>query len=69
MFYAVEMATGNLTEPPFVSTGTGGLLSVFQLQTLLFGVLIIVFLTLEPRGLFGLWHRVRTYFTTWPFSY
>ena len=54
---------------PFVSTGTGGLLSVFQLQTLLFGVLIIVFLTLEPRGLFGLWQRVRTYFTTWPFSY
>ena len=54
---------------PFISTGTGGLLSVFQLQTLLFGVLIIVFLTLEPRGLFGLWHRVRTYFTTWPFSY
>lgn len=54
---------------PFVSNGTGGLLSVFQLQTLLFGVLIILFLTLEPRGLFGLWQRVRTYFTTWPFSY
>ena len=54
---------------PFVSTGSGGLVSVFQLQTILFGVLIIVFLTLEPRGLFGLWHRVRTYFKTWPFSY
>ena len=23
----------------------------------------------RARGLFGLWHRVRTYFTTWPFSY
>lgn len=54
---------------PFVAVGGGGLLSVFQLQTLVFGVLMIVFLALEPRGLFGLWHRVRTYFTTWPFRY
>jgi branched-chain amino acid transport system permease protein len=64
--HLLELAAPSL---PFVSSGTGGLLSVFQLQTLLFGVLIIVFLTLEPRGLFGLWHRVRTYFKTWPFSY
>jgi len=58
---------------PFISTsgagGGDGIITVFQLQTLLFGVLIIVFLTLEPRGLFGLWHRVRTYFKAWPFSY
>ncbi|MEI2766748.1 MAG: branched-chain amino acid ABC transporter permease [Dermatophilaceae bacterium] len=54
---------------PFVATGSGGLLTVFQLQTLVFGVLIVVFLTVEPRGLFGLWHRVRAYASTWPFSY
>ncbi len=54
---------------PFVSTGTGGLLTVFQLQTLVFGALIVLFLTVEPRGLFGLWHRIRLYVTTWPFSY
>lgn len=54
---------------PFVSTGSGGLINVFQLQSILFGVLIVVFLILEPRGLFGLWHRVRTYFKAWPFSY
>ena len=55
---------------PFIASGgQSGLLSVFQLQTVLFGAMIILFLTLEPRGLFGLWHRVRTYFATWPFRY
>lgn len=55
---------------PFLGAeGQAGLLTVFQFQTILFGALIIVFLTLEPRGLFGLWHRARTYFTTWPFRY
>ena len=34
-----------------------------------FGVLIILFITLEPRGLYGLWVRVRNYFMAWPFSY
>ena len=55
---------------PFVSgSGQGGFLNVFQLQTILFGALIVFFLTVEPRGLFGLWYRVRTYFKAWPFSY
>lgn len=55
---------------PFVTgSGGGGLINIFQLETLLFGALIILFLTLEPRGLFGLWYRVRMYFKTWPFSY
>lgn len=54
---------------PFISTGSGGLINVFQLQSILFGALIVAFMILEPRGLFGLWHRIRTYFTTWPFSY
>lgn len=55
---------------PFIGgAGGGGVLTVFQLETLLFGALIILFLTLEPRGLFGLWYRVRTYFKAWPFSY
>jgi branched-chain amino acid transport system permease protein len=55
---------------PFIGgAGGGNLLTIFQLETILFGALIIVFLTLEPRGLFGLWYRVRTYFKAWPFSY
>lgn len=54
---------------PWISTSSGGLINVFQLKTILFGVLIILFITLEPRGLFGLWLRVRNYFKAWPFSY
>jgi len=55
----------------FVSTTVGGtgLLNVFQLQRLLFGAMIILFLVVEPRGLFGVWIRVRNYFKAWPFSY
>jgi branched-chain amino acid transport system permease protein len=45
------------------------LLTVFQLEIILFGGFIIAFLVLEPRGLFGLWLRVRNYFKAWPFSY
>jgi branched-chain amino acid transport system permease protein len=39
------------------------------LEGLLYGVLIVVFLILEPRGLFGLWVRIRNYWKAWPFSY
>ena len=55
---------------PFVtSESTGGFLTTFQLQTILYGVLIVVFLIAEPRGLFGLWVRARNYWRAWPFSY
>jgi branched-chain amino acid transport system permease protein len=55
---------------PFVTTqSTGGFLTTFQLQTIIYGVLIVVFLIAEPRGLFGIWVRVRNYWRVWPFSY
>ena len=49
--------------------GDGSLLNVFELQSIIFGLLIILFLILEPRGLYGLWLRLRNYFKGWPFSY
>lgn len=63
----VNSLTGFLPIDPGV--GQGGLLNVFELQSIIFGVLIILFLILEPRGLYGLWLRVRNYFKAWPFSY
>ncbi|MDE0545718.1 branched-chain amino acid ABC transporter permease [Microbacterium sp. C7(2022)] len=54
---------------PWLTVSGGGVLNVFQLQTIVFGVLIILFITLEPRGLYGIWIRVRNYFKAWPFSY
>jgi len=56
---------------PFVSaqaTG-GGLITAQQLEAILYGLLIIVFLIFEPRGLYGVWIRVRNYWKGWPFSY
>jgi branched-chain amino acid transport system permease protein len=44
-------------------------ITVFSLNQALFGLLIIGFLVLEPRGLAALWLRVKAYFRAWPFSY
>jgi branched-chain amino acid transport system permease protein len=56
---------------PGVSSGVGGdgFISVFALNQAVFGVLIVLFLVFEPRGLAGIWLRIKAYFTTWPFSY
>jgi branched-chain amino acid transport system permease protein len=52
---------------PLVS-GRDPVLSVASLNNIIYGVLIIGFLLLEPRGLTAVWFRVKTWFKTWPFS-
>lgn len=47
----------------------GWTLSVFDWNIVLFGLLIVVFLIVEPLGLFGIWVRTRNYWKRWPFSY
>lgn len=55
---------------PFITAdSSGGFLTTFQLQTMIYGGLIVLFLIVEPRGAFGLWLRIRNYFRSWPFSY
>ncbi len=56
---------------PGVSTGSGdsGFISVFSLNQAIFGLLIVLFLVFEPRGLAAVWLRVKAYFKAWPFSY
>lgn len=55
---------------PFISTNaTGGGITVVQVEAILYGLLIIGFLLFEPKGLFGIWIRVRNYWKAWPFSY
>jgi len=39
------------------------------LQVLAIGVVIMIFLLFEPRGLDRLWRRVKDYFGLWPFRY
>jgi branched-chain amino acid transport system permease protein len=43
--------------------------SITAVKLILFGVLIIVFLIVEPEGLNKLWRNIRDYFRVWPFSY
>src|SRR5262245_59697834 len=40
-----------------------------NLRLMLFGLLIIFFLIVEPEGLNRLWRNIRTYFRIWPFAY
>lgn len=63
----VEQFSGSI---PFVahSVGEGGL-SVFTLNQIIFGALIIFFLVFEPLGLAGIWRKIKVYFKAWPFSY
>ena len=54
---------------PFLSSSATEVPNIFQVEQMLYGLLIIVFLIFEPRGLFGLWIRIRNYWKAWPFSY
>lgn len=54
---------------PLVSTRPTDVPNDSHLQQVLYGLLIIGFLIFEPRGLFGIWHRIRSWWKTYPFSY
>jgi branched-chain amino acid transport system permease protein len=56
---------------PGVATSAGdeGFISVFSLNQAIFGLLIVLFLIFEPRGLAAIWLRMKAYFKAWPFSY
>src|SRR5574341_760698 len=47
--------------PAFIGT------QIFSLQFAVLGIVILLFLVLEPKGLVELWRRVRVYFDLWPF--
>lgn len=38
-------------------------------QAAAFGLVIVLFLLFEPRGLDRIWQRVKDYFRFWPFRY
>jgi len=61
----------------FAMEASGGLLFseaavrniIPNLRLILFGMLIIFFLVVEPEGLNRLWRNIRSYFRVWPFAY
>jgi branched-chain amino acid transport system permease protein len=42
---------------------------LFAVNYAAFGVVMILFLVLEPLGLVGIWRRVQSYFLLWPFKH
>jgi branched-chain amino acid transport system permease protein len=64
------ISTG-LNDFGFVNTQAGVApgLSIAQLNQVLYGLLIILFLIFEPLGLYGIWLRIRNYWKGWPFTY
>ena len=76
MFGSVLGALFVIALPPLITAaveavpglqGLGG--KVFEAQIGVFGLIMLLFLILEPRGLVGVWTRVRAYFQLWPFKY
>jgi branched-chain amino acid transport system permease protein len=61
--YAMEAFGGIFFDPQTV------LNLIPNLRLMLFGVLIIFFLIVEPDGLNRLWRNIRNYFRIWPFAY
>jgi len=43
--------------------------SVSLQESVLFSILVIGFLIIEPLGIFGIWLRIKRYFMAWPFRY
>jgi branched-chain amino acid transport system permease protein len=64
----IEEYSGSI---PGVESGATdeGFISVFTLNQAIFGLLIVLFLVFEPRGLAAMWLRAKAYFKAWPFSY
>ncbi|SNR32934.1 branched-chain amino acid transport system permease protein [Haloechinothrix alba] len=54
---------------PLLTTDPSASINIFIVEGVLYGALIIGFLLFEPRGLFGIWLRIRNYWKAWPFTY
>jgi branched-chain amino acid transport system permease protein len=63
--------------PELINAVSGPLVSAYPdlspriggLSVTVYGLIIIFFLLFEPLGLFGIWIRIKRYWTTWPYTY
>jgi branched-chain amino acid transport system permease protein len=42
---------------------------MFSIDHVIFGLIMILFLVVEPNGLVGIWIKIRNYFVLWPFKH
>jgi branched-chain amino acid transport system permease protein len=61
--YIIDILVDTLQVPARLTT------YMFAIKYASFGLVMIIFLVLEPAGLVGIWRRVRDYFILWPFRY
>ncbi len=61
--YVIEWAMATLPVPTRFAD------YIFAVNFASFGLIMILFLVLEPLGLVGIWHRLRDYFLEWPFRH
>lgn len=59
-----KIVQGVAPDLPFIAELPTGLQT-----SVLFSILVIGVLVIEPLGLFGFWLRIKRYFITWPFRY
>ena len=52
-----------------VGTSTGVAITIAPLREFVFGLVIILFIIFEPKGLAEVWRIIRSNFRLWPFSY
>ncbi|WP_110206118.1 branched-chain amino acid ABC transporter permease [Nocardioides daejeonensis] len=63
LFASGRPLAAELAELPFLRDSS---LQEGDIVLFVFGATVIVFMLFEPRGLRGIWSRVKRYFTTWP---
>ncbi len=61
--YAIDAIGRTLHVPARLTT------YMFAIQYASFGLIMIIFLVLEPGGLVAIWNRIRNYFILWPFKH
>lgn len=61
--YVIDFSVDALQVPARLTT------YMFAIKYATFGLIMIIFLILEPAGLVGIWRRIRDYFILWPFRY
>jgi branched-chain amino acid transport system permease protein len=61
--YLIDEAADTFTVPARLST------YLFAVKYASFGLIMIIFLVFEPRGLVGIWKRIQNYFILWPFKH
>ena len=68
LFDVVRSAEGLLKHVPLVEIDPVKRgLTLGVLSSIIYGLMLVLFLMFFPTGLAGLWMRLRRYFTAWPF--